>query len=1411
MLRQKKRFVIVLYVLGILIQNISENEGAKWNSDCYSKNDCYKLLEKGKKLTWSEAYNLCRKEQGYLLNDTWINSSERITLLQTIIGNNNTWTSLHMVNGYIQEDAKQMSYSSFFGDLWKTYPVLEHNTCVKLTSEKKLEATNCSVRLPVICISDLEEISEPVSDCNHNVNPTLSVEVLGISADVPNGHLELGEEDQKNVVFGCKITERNMKINWIKDGVYLKVESSKIRPAFIHDPTKTANKFSLHGAFWCEARKPGCLHRFTSNIVNVTLKDVIEISMHFFPTQSSYSNETEIVKKVNVAFNSCVPKMKIEYDLQKYYTKVQNKMIATEKVNIYLQNGMTRDIHQCVSEVRSNLTIVNMTSYVVNAGVKQQNNTRIRRQVPVRSCPRNFTLQNQYCVHVTRKASWNEAYQDCFQQGIEKTPIDDENFWKNSTLVGNLISSLRLENITYIWLAAERKSDYGPLSYTGPVNSTFSYSFNETRMYDITWLNKFYDVNKKCLALDVSRRELLLLACNEILSFVCLFPSVFWTQKVTYDSFHKCNSDCFQNYKSEQGLQWQDVRDICWENGGDLMYITSESETDGNEISLYNGKHNSHKPATTDVALENKCDEWFDYASRKVKKVFLTYNKGFQLTTDDSPKVYACVKGKDHIVAELDLIKAGESYEIELAGTDEASYVFGIKCYLNGRIVKSDELAIVTVKHHGYLFCEALTHSPIILLKSKTILVQDPEIVSFACQIHNPNIPYDFAVHDLSFKNGHIGSFFYENKLTHILKGNYYVTVDKITRNFKGINIDFHIEHFSNESNLMALYKNISTSLLPVGKKVILGNWDFSVVYVRNTKYCMEENMHVDPNISNCTSKERWTLTAINKTSYGSEWCITHENKLLARKCNGSYITGAVWEPVSNTERNNVDILPQAKKLIDQTVTSIIEDDLSSLEARNLNGFIERFEDLISGNDVNGSYKSQNETAAIYSTSNINHTILGYTYNGKSQIPEITPTITNEIGGDVTVAIYLTPNRRDEENISLSVTVFQNGFLFPNSTGRHLRISSVVLMNVTDRDNIKFPFTIYFTAGKEYMNLSKPVCGFWNGKSEKWDDSGSQYMGENANGLHECSFNHLSVFTLLLKIKGDEKDDIVLDIISIAGSCLSLIGLALVLLTFITFQKWRSSIQSQIVTSLSASLFIMYFVFVTGFTQVSRKSLCIAIAAILHYSVLASFCWMFVEAFHNYLKYVKIFTTYIPRFIWIASSVAWGVPLIPVIAVLCYDSKLYIDEHYCWIHETAFTYALLLPILVIWTANVSIFCIIFYSVTCGRKIIGNYKQSYKLIQLKMSLCVFVLLGLSWTFGFARIVINQIVFSYLFSILSAFQGFFIFVFFVLNAKPTRQMWYMFLTKRFHIQVPKLPARDRKRNKNRLLDSSLDTDA
>jgi hypothetical protein len=959
----------------------------------------------------------------------------------------------------------------------------------------------------------------------------------------------------------------------------------------------------------------------------------------------------------------------------------------------------------------------------------------------------------------------------------------------DTDLLENLICFLREEH--YVWLAAERKLAGGPIYYSGPVASDFNYSFNDIEEYNINFIQNEYNVNNKCLALNIVQKELQVLSCESTLPFVCLFPSEFWTHSITYDSFHVCDENCSGDYRLEGGMPWEDARMKCRQDGGDLIhkqgtYFRNDLNSSKADTS-YIGKHNTEKP-NSDNSLQYNFAQWI---GSDIERVYHVYNAGFQIDrTNETIKEYACLPGRSMAVPKVYIreINLG-NYIIDIYGIEEASYLYGIKCYLNGKCVKSDGLPHLSITQQGYLFCEVLTHLPVLLLKSNVILVQNLDIVTFACQIFDQNQNFDFKLHDFSFHSKSVGSILYYRKLLKEKLRGFEISIQNISASSfsAGIYIDFHIEVYSHESKLEEIYLNISNIMLSGGKEVEIGNRKLHVSYIRSTKYCMEEIMNVESNLSNCTEVSTWPVTIINKT-FTLQQCVTCENEVLSRSCLGDFNTGAIWGPVkkhfpfpNSKLKSDVceGVLHAAKELMNDAIKSIKKNseihntqDMYSTTSK----FIRQFETLITGKNVNDTFVTDEGSVSIYSAS-LQHDILRFMYkgNGSRFIMKAGDNAENE--EDVTMVMHFILNITAEyKNVSSLISVFQNTTLFPQKQGNLILSSRVLLISVTNETYIKFPIKVFFNsdtginAGKEIM------CAFWNEETHKWEVESSEYNGTTSSGLHKCLYYHLSCFALLFRADNEEHHA-TLSILSVVGCYLSLLGLALVLLTFVFFRKWRLHLESKITASLSFSLFVMYLVFVTGFTQTSNEFMCITVAATLHYFILASFCWMFVEAFYNYLKFVKVIGTYIPRFMWKASAGAWGSPLIPVIAVFCYNYKLYKDEQYCWIHSEAFYYAFLTPLAVTCGANVIIFIIIINGITCARQHFKTNQQQYSLLisQLNVSFCIFVLLGLSWIFGFLTLIGTGVTFNYLFCITSSLQGFLIFVYFISLGKREKRMW------------------------------------
>jgi hypothetical protein len=183
-----------------------------------------------------------------------------------------------------------------------------------------------------------------VSGCDEHLDPVLTAKVSGRYVNVQDGHLEISEEDQGNVIFVCEELESRPKIGWIKDGVYLNARNQIIKPSVIVDPSKTVvNLYSMQGTYWCEASSPGCSRIFSSNKVNLTFESIITMHITFQQNKNYISFENEIAAEVN-KFQLCDTKRKIEYDIRKCYTINGSSTIATHNLNIYIANDTVSTI-----------------------------------------------------------------------------------------------------------------------------------------------------------------------------------------------------------------------------------------------------------------------------------------------------------------------------------------------------------------------------------------------------------------------------------------------------------------------------------------------------------------------------------------------------------------------------------------------------------------------------------------------------------------------------------------------------------------------------------------------------------------------------------------------------------------------------------------------------------------------------------------------------------------------------------------------------------------------------------------------------------------------------------------------------------------------------------------------------------
>ncbi|KAK1795954.1 hypothetical protein P4O66_008849 [Electrophorus voltai] len=349
-----------------------------------------------------------------------------------------------------------------------------------------------------------------------------------------------------------------------------------------------------------------------------------------------------------------------------------------------------------------------------------------------------------------------------------------------------------------------------------------------------------------------------------------------------------------------------------------------------------------------------------------------------------------------------------------------------------------------------------------------------------------------------------------------------------------------------------------------------------------------------------------------------------------------------------------------------------------------------------------------------------------------------------------------------------------------------------------------------------------------------WNREGCMVDLESNSNRTVCLCNHLTHFGVLMDISGaaaqiDEKNTKILTFITYIGCGISAIFTAVTILTYIAFdlalclqnlagtliqrnmhiyqylgaltrrllvlRKLRRDYPSKILMNLSSSLLFLNMVFLLDGWLASSDTtgLCVAVAVFLHFFLLTSFTWMGLESLHMYIALVKVFNTYIRRYILKFCIVGWGLPAVVVGIVVAIDKDFYGKEYYakgesghsssefCWIkNKVVFYVTCVVYFSVIFLMNVAMFIVVMMQI-CGRsgKRSNRTLRDEVLRNLRSVVSLTFLLGLTWGFAFFAWGPVNLAFIYLFSIFNSLQGLFIFIFHCALKENVQKQWRRYL--------------------------------
>uniref|UniRef100_A0A4W5P1C7 Adhesion G-protein coupled receptor G6 n=1 Tax=Hucho hucho TaxID=62062 RepID=A0A4W5P1C7_9TELE len=560
------------------------------------------------------------------------------------------------------------------------------------------------------------------------------------------------------------------------------------------------------------------------------------------------------------------------------------------------------------------------------------------------------------------------------------------------------------------------------------------------------------------------------------------------------------------------------------------------------------------------------------------------------------------------------------------------------------------------------------------------------------------------------------------------------------------------------------------------------------------------------PDFSNCTDIDSINVSAENAAEVAVQLADIIKNELSTEEV--SSVVGKVKELV-NVAKINTHLATTVLNIISNVMTSSVSA-LAVASERTL----KTVDELVQKLEFDGPSVSITSKNLALGISTLNHG----KFNGTSFSAFIQPNTSdlqidfesNQVNplAQVTLPATLLKNLTDAETAAISRINFmffsKIGLFQDEQDGLSLN-SYVVASSVGNYSigNLQDPVEIEIVH-LNYQPKPKPTCMFWdftmkNG-SGGWNSKGCRVSPMSNGNKTICLCDHLTHFGILMDISGstakiDEKNTKILTFITYIGCGISAIFSAVTLLTYIAFEKLRRDYPSKILMNLSTSLLFLNMVFLLDgwLASFEMEGLCVAVAVFLHFFLLTSFTWMGLESIHMYIALVKVFNTYIRRYILKFCIVGWGLPAVIVATVVAIDKNSYGKMEYgkgetgqgssefCWIRSHVVFYVTCVGYFsVLFLLNVAMFIVVMIQI-CGR----NGKRSNRTLReevlrnLRSVVSLTFLLGMTWGFAFFAWGPVNLVFMYLFSIFNSLQGLFIFIFHCALKENVQKQWRRYL--------------------------------
>ncbi|XP_044231307.1 adhesion G-protein coupled receptor G6-like [Thunnus albacares] len=328
--------------------------------------------------------------------------------------------------------------------------------------------------------------------------------------------------------------------------------------------------------------------------------------------------------------------------------------------------------------------------------------------------------------------------------------------------------------------------------------------------------------------------------------------------------------------------------------------------------------------------------------------------------------------------------------------------------------------------------------------------------------------------------------------------------------------------------------------------------------------------------------------------------------------------------------------------------------------------------------------------------------------------------------------------------------------------------------------NLSHTIDILYTNVDKKGNIAS--CRSWDGKGEQvWITDGCKT--KEFNGSITCQCTHLTFFAILMSPPTgniSSSDFKSLTYITSIGCGLSMFFLAVALFMHCLIRKGAATQATKILINLLVAMFIMNLSFLINETisKIATFGVCIVMAAVMHYSLLATFTWFFIEALHLCFNLWKL-PGGIKHYMTKICITGWVTPAVVVVTLLALQKYgkvvIYTNDgnsaKMCWIPDAAIHQGVNVGYYaVVFIFTVSIFIITVRQIVLFKHTAGKTQHGSSTKTNTFSIVgLFFLLGITWAFAFFSHEPMLIPSYYIFTILNSFQGFFLFIYYYTSSK------------------------------------------